>query len=488
MVKRYAISNYKPTLLHVIIILTLLQLFIALFTNGFAFSQEEGMWHYIGRNWFRNGLAPYQGGVDNKSPLFFAIFGLSDKLFGVNYWFPRAFGTLCQSIGIYFIYKIANRLSGHRAGLLAISFYGLSVLWHGVDGRYVSFTETYDVMFVIVSFYFFLNFPEKNKGLFLSGFCGAIGAAFRLSALFGVVTLFIVSLKKSKKSALVFSIGFLSGISLLLLTATLVGINIKDIYIYSFADNFGQGSTTYHNLLWRMVQFYNMFFYSEVILFYPLVIIYIYIKKRIDWLLLWLILAFVGINVIGNYARVDLKDLLPALSLVGALAVSYLIDKYQLSIKKIMIIIWVVFSPKIVEPLLNFTRLFTGEFQKAKNFCHAPFIEPDESASRQLGLWVKANTSPTDKVFVAGFGSQVQAYSERMSPTIYFNVTQTVVAKKRFLLDMEKNKPEMILVPLFDEYKLYVDPDLRLYIDKLVAADYTFDQCMFNYGVYRLKP
>ena len=60
---------------------------------------DESMWHYIGRNWIRNGLVPYQGGVDNKSPLIFLIFGISDWLFGVNYWFPRLLGIAVQSTG-----------------------------------------------------------------------------------------------------------------------------------------------------------------------------------------------------------------------------------------------------------------------------------------------------------------------------------------------------------------------------------------------------
>src|SRR6202012_5875150 len=121
---------------YLLIALTCLQLFITLLTNGFAFSQEEAMWHYIGRNWFRHGLVPYRGGADNKSPLFYVIFGLSDYLFGVNYWFPRVLGTIVQSMGIFYVSKIAKQIYGKQAELLAGSFYGLSVLWHGADGRY----------------------------------------------------------------------------------------------------------------------------------------------------------------------------------------------------------------------------------------------------------------------------------------------------------------------------------------------------------------
>src|SRR3569833_1118147 len=108
----------QTTVLQVIALLFLLQITIALLTDGFALSFDEAMWHYIGRNWFRNGLAPYNGGVDNKSPMIFAVFGLSDKLFGVNYWFPRVLGAICESVGVFYLYKIARHVANHKAGLL----------------------------------------------------------------------------------------------------------------------------------------------------------------------------------------------------------------------------------------------------------------------------------------------------------------------------------------------------------------------------------
>jgi hypothetical protein len=178
---------------------------------------------------------------------------------------------------------------------------------------------------------------------------------------------------------------------------------------------------------------------------------------------------------------------LPALSLAGAFALSHLIDKYNISMRQVMLIIWICFSPKIVEPLINFKRIFTGESQKAENYCHYPFIQPDESASKQLGWWVKANTTPQQKVFVAGGGAQVQVYSERISTSIYFSSMQTRHAKEVFYRDMKQNKADMILVPLFSEYKQYVDADLRAYVDSLVAKNYDFERCMFNYNIYRIR-
>src|SRR6476660_5695963 len=94
-----------PKLISLIIII---QLIVAFFTTNMVLNFDEAMWQYIGRNWLRNGLVPYSGGVDNKSPLIFLIFGISDRLFGVNFWFPRLLGIAVQSAGIFLLYKIAE--------------------------------------------------------------------------------------------------------------------------------------------------------------------------------------------------------------------------------------------------------------------------------------------------------------------------------------------------------------------------------------------
>src|SRR6476646_9732354 len=91
------LNSVKP--LQVIALLAALQLIIAFLTEPLIFTHEEAMWQYIGRNWVRNGLVPYAGGIDNKSPLIFLIFGLSDRAFGINFWFPRLLGVAVQSVG-----------------------------------------------------------------------------------------------------------------------------------------------------------------------------------------------------------------------------------------------------------------------------------------------------------------------------------------------------------------------------------------------------
>jgi len=478
------IRSWKPGPLHLLLVLTFMQLLVTLFSNGFALSFDESMWHYIGRNWFRHGLVPYTGGVDNKSPLIFAIFGLSDKLFGVNYWFPRVLGTLCQSVGIYYVYKIAKYIAAKEAGMLAMLFYGLALLWHTTGGKYVSYTETYSTMFIISAFYRFITAQNRN-GFFVSGFLAGIALGFRLTASFAAVALFIASLRKGKMDILMFFAGVLSGIVLLLLIALLAGIDLHNIYTYMLGDNFGHGSATDHDLDWRMHNLSAKFIYSGMILFYPIVLGYLFIKRKLDLFVLWLILAFIAINAVGIYDSVHLKEVLPPLALMSALAVAHLVKVYRISLKAVFVIICIVFLPNLFEPISNLRVLVLGAKMKPPRYCVEPYIKPGEGDFKKLGQWVKANTGEQQKVLVAGFGAQVQVYSERLSPSIYFNVTQTEIAKKRFFEDMKQNKPDMVLVPLYSEYQEFVDPDIKLFISNMIARDYYQDQCLYNYTIYR---
>jgi hypothetical protein len=269
--------------------------------------------------------------------------------------------------------------------------------------------------------------------------------------------------------------------------AFLAGINLHDFFLYAFADNFGPGSATDHTLLWRLENFFDKFFYSELLLFYPPVIAYFFIKKEIDTLGLWLICTFIGINVIGIYDQAHLKEILPVLCLTSALSVNHLIEVYKLPLKQILLIIWIVFFPKLLEPLVSLKKLLAGTREDPEKYCQSPYPKPDGESLKKMGRWIKSNATGQEKVLVAGYGAVVQAYSERISPSIYFNVTQTRMAKERFYHDISSGEPGMILIPLYAEYTQNVDPDLQLFLNELVAKNYDFRDCLYGYRIYQKK-
>jgi len=478
------ITQWEPGYLQLLVLFALLQLFISLFTTDFTLTFEESLWQYIGRSWFRNGLVPYSGGVDNQSPLIFAIFGLSDRLFGVNYWFPRALGTICQTAGLYYVYKIANHLAGKQVGLLALSLYGLSLLWHVTGNESVSYTETYEVTFLIVSVYCFVK-AQNKKDFLITGCMAGIGLVFRITAVFTITAFFLFALYKYKVNAVFFGAGILLAVACFLLLEALAGINIHDQYIYAFADNFNHGSPYEHTLQWKFGQFTQKFIYSPMILFYPLIIGYGIIKKRVDLFVLWLIFSFIGVGFIGEFTWAHLREVLPSLSLMGSITIMHLLTFYKLSFNLALLIIGITFFPNLIYPLQNLKHFLLNKKSNVAETCTQPYIKPDPGILKKLGWWVKDNTSITDKVFVAGFGVQTQVYSERQS--VYFNEIQTPLAKKLLFNDLDHNKPAMILIPLFPQYEQFIQPDERLFISNIVSKYYALDRCMYNYNIYKIK-
>ena len=473
--------SIKP--LQLILVIAVLQCIIAFFTVPMIFTFDESMWHYIGRNWIRNGLVPYRGGVDNKSPLVFLIFGISDWLFGVNYWFPRLLGMAVQSAGIYGLFKIAERTISPRAGIFAISCYGLSLLWRSTGGKYVSYTETYAITAVILSIYFCIV-QNKNQFAFIGGLFAGLGCGFRLSAIFGILPVFIFTFKKNPKSAFLFLLGIVTSASFLVILAGFAGIKMNELLFYGITDNFGAGSATAHSLAWKVQQFADGYFYSELLLFYPAVVLYFFLVRKLNFLKVWLISEFLGIMIVGIYDRVHFKDLLPAMSLMSAFVINYWVENDRAPAKQILLGLWIVFFPKTFEPLFAFKRFFYSKNNLTKSDSQTPVFE-DENMKKQIGLWIRSNTVASEKVYVAGYGAQIQVYSERQSPSIYFNVTQTPSARRRLFSDLLSDKPALMVVPLSEGYSVAVDPDIRQFINELAAKNYRLDTSMYNYNIFR---
>jgi hypothetical protein len=173
------------------------------------------------------------------------------------------------------------------------------------------------------------------------------------------------------------------------------------------------------------------------------------------------------------------------MAIMSSLAMISVADRYQLSFKSILVIVFICFIPKTLEPFYGLKNLLFGVSTNETQSCQVPFVQPSEYSKKQLGLWIKANTRLSDLVYIAGTGSTIQAYSERLSPTIYFNATQTRNAKAKLYADLLSNRPGWILVPLFAEYKMHIHIDTRNFIDSLISKHYRYIQCIYGYSLYQ---
>ena len=323
----------------------MIQLVVAFFTDPMAITFDESMWHYIGRNWIKNGMVPYQGGVDNKSPLIFLIFGISDWFFGINYWFPRLLGIAVQSLGIYFLYKIATKTINKQAAIFAISFYGLSLIWRSTGGKYVSYTETYALTFTIMAVYYSI-FCDSNKKVLIGGLFAGLGFGFRLTAVFGILPMLLFIFKRNPKSGVIFLMGVMTSMGILLIFSGIAGISSDRPFVFRRCRQFWNGKCNCTQPAWKVQRFSDGFFYSEIILFYPAVICYFILVRKFDFLKAWLACEFLGIVLLGMYDRSHFKNLLPVLSLMSAFVVSFLIEQLPLPPRMILLGIWIVFFPE----------------------------------------------------------------------------------------------------------------------------------------------
>ena len=467
-------------------IFALLQIFFSLFTYSMSLSFDESIWYYIGRNWFRHGLVPYTGGVDNKSPLIFAIFGFSDFLFGVNEWFPRIIGTAGQTIGLYFIYELAKILANTRAALLALTIYGLSLLWPATGGKYVSYTETYSVAAVIAAYYFYYKNAGTKKSI-LSGFLGGLAIGFRISAFMAVLGLLVSVIVYRPKSFLAVTGGMLICLIMLLSAAWLSKINIGEYFAYGLKDNFATGSPTDHAWLWKLRNFSDHFIFSSLIIFLPAIIGWFFLPVKNDPIFIWFCTSFIGIHLIGIYSTQHFKELLPAMALITAMVIDYSTRQWHITPGIILILIWIVFFPKTREPFVSLRNSLTRKPADQDSYCANREIIPDEAAKKRLGLWIKSTTKPGTQVLIAGFGAEIQAYAERISPSIYFNTTETAMAIRQLKRDLTYARPSLVLIPAYHEYEHQVIPELRSAVDDFVRYDYALDSCIFGYYIYRTK-
>ncbi|HEY4154143.1 MAG TPA: hypothetical protein VGM24_01915, partial [Puia sp.] len=249
-------------------------------------------------------------------------------------------------------------------------------------------------------------------------------------------------------------------------------------------DNFGSGSVTDQSFSWRINNFFNHFFYSEQVLFLPGLAGYFFIKKRNDLFLIWSICEFIGISLLGIFSQQHFKNLLAPLSLMTALSIERLLEIYSIPARQTMIVVLICFFPKIWEPIGSFKNLFRSPEKTISPDSPSMNNQEDDYSKKLLGLWIRSNTDPGSRVLIAGFAAIAQAYSERVSASIYFNVTQTQLAKNIFYQDIKRNAPGMICVPTFPTYFQNVNADIRDSIDQLVSRKYILRDHRYGYNIF----
>lgn len=414
---------------------------------------DEGLWSYIGRVWVENDMPPYKYTVENKNPAIFEVYALSHILFGVNYMFVRILGILSVIFTMNVLLKITRKLHSNTAGIIAMYIYGLSFTWHLLDGQWPSLTENFMCLFTSLSYYYILKSTTNKKpnlDIILSGVFIGIAIAFKqiaIVSLLGTIAFLIVFLPNKNRIKLIVKSGFFMFIgfaiaSLAFLTPIfLSGVTLKEYFDGAWLILLNNGS--YNNPIERLYTSLHFWLGSRIVIFYLIIPLLFFQKelfkrKYFIGLLLWFLFDFIGANSSGNLFGHQIKQIIPALSIITAILLTQLTFKLST--------FHTVFKKNIAILLVSIIILFLPYNNLIINGYFKGFPQPE----KEIGLWLKDNTTKEESVFVVAFGGSgpIMAYSERISVSKYFNITFLASDNEKSVLlkDIEVKKPKYIVI------------------------------------------
>ena len=450
--KKNRLYQFLNSPLYISIFLFIILVYIALWPY---YGYEEGLWTYIGRIWNRNGILPYIGVVENKTPGVFFLYTISDYLFQENTLFTRFLGVLAVVFTSNILFLIAKRLHNRISGIFCMYIFGLSMGWIFFDGFAFAQTETFMVLFSTMSFYFLVCAKGDNKTklyVFLAGITIGLAIAFKqiaLTTLFALILFYIIftaeklNIKQKVSDLVLLLCGVIISSSITYLILFLNGVPFQD-YIegaWLVLLNPGSGAPDFKT---HLNNFMATFLSSRMTCFYPFLLLFFLQKinlrsKYFKVLLIWLFFDFIGVNASGYYYGHQLKQLLPSLTIISSIVLSNIVNEqhYKLELKKysvrfIMALI-ILFFP--YEQTIRGTNLLINDF--------TPVYE-------EVASWIRSETQETDYVYLIGGDHNLivsLSLSNRLSSSRYFHSIFINGEKERQIVhkDLMTKPPKFIL-------------------------------------------
>tara|TARA_R110002073_G_scaffold159955_2_gene315427 strand:+ start:30095 stop:31582 length:1488 start_codon:yes stop_codon:yes gene_type:complete len=458
---------------------------------------DESLWMYIGNLWNNKGIPPYVGAVENKTPGIFILFAISDYLTSGNVFFVRGLGVVATMFTALFLYGICAKIYNKTAAVISLYVFGFITCWQLMDGFAFAHTEVFMILFSTMSFYALMQsqFSKKNIiWLFLVGLSMGIAITFKQIAITTAFALLVVFLVLNKEKPflyllnrvliIVFGISFSTFLSFLVLY--FYGVSFYDYLEGAWLILFNSGSKV-TNISEHFTNFINALVFSRLVFFYPIIIWFLWKKNFLNHshkmlLILWLLFDFVGVNASGYYYGHQLKQMLPAFSIIMAISISFLIGKryndntngfYTVAAQIVLLIGIVCFPYKQIYQ--NF-KLIT----QYDNTSLTPHVE--------IANWIKENSTSEDYIYIIGGEPNLirtQAIVNRTSASKYFQSLFLTSDYERGILmeDLKQNLPVFILRDQFIDENI-----LKKYGNKFktfVDENYVLVKTMYNVEILK---
>jgi hypothetical protein len=419
---------------------------------------DPGRWSYIGRIWIENDMPPYKDSIENKTPGIFILYAISHYFFGINYFFPRSLGALTIILTSVLLFKVGKKIHDKHVGLIGAMIFSLSMFWEVINSNYVGHTETFMVFFSTATFYLLLiNHYDAKLYLFLiKGFFLGLAIAFKQIA---IVTLlaFILYVVYFFREDLNFTAKLLGYTLFGVIFATLFslvplfwsGVSFIEYIEGAWLILLNEGSS-YPLSVWRIPKFFELFFGSKMMVFYPILAIGLFqfvASKRtrfINLLLCWFVIAFIGVNASGYYWGHQVTQLLPPISLLASIIINYNINIQKFILYRVLIIIFILSFP-YNQFIKNIASIISSENEISKTISNHIL---GNTTQKKIGDWIRNNSSKEDYIYYYGSKfNPIISYSDRISASKHFNTTfiKGRSIKNSVTRDLVVKKPEFII-------------------------------------------
>lgn len=463
---------------------------------GVPMSNDEGVWGYIGRLWVEDGLLPYRGAIEQKTPFVYLVFALSHLLFDTNIWFPRLLAIAAVAASGLLIYAITRRLSTNRAALFAMAIFLFIMPLSSVDGAFVE-TETFMNVFRLLAFLSIVAWHTGERtardwwAIGGAGVFYGLAVACKQIALIDAVPLLCFLLAKNgwqvRRVVPLAGVGILGAllgtllsVAPLLLSGGTLADYVDGAWIILTQEGLSAGS-----LLTRVSGFFRHFFnvrlYFLSVGFFGFIVFFRRLRQTIAFatpMLVWAVTEFAAYNLQGFYLDHHYKAFIPSWSILFGVTLSFALDRLTVAGSlKALEAQQRFFTVAVLLGLLVFYVPFeTNYYHTVRKY----FKGIQDHSFRDLGLFLKDNTSSGDFVYHWGIhNGPVYYYADRNAPSRYFSAyfLKRPGALEEIHSDLQDHPPAFIVVPVE-----LLPPE---WLDQFIADRYREEGVRYGHRVYR---
>jgi len=475
-------SNIKYLLIIIFLLLVIVSL------NG-SMGEDEGRFSYMGRIWANNDMPPYSDSIENKTPGIFILNAISFSLFGTNIFFLRLLGILTVTFSSLIVYKITNIISNNEAGMISMLVFGITMSWRNLEGMFSSYTETFMILFILISFYILVSRIIKNRAFkyLIVGSSMGLAIAFKQIAVTSAFFIFLFILffewkennnKYRIYNLFLYTFGVIMGTIISIVPLLISGVSIMEYINGAWLLLLDDGSTP--DFTKRFVMARELWLNSRIVLYYPILLFVVLLpdlfkNKYFILLIIWLLLDFIGVNASGYYFGHQLRQIMPSLSIIIGIILTKLIfydsKLTQSTIKKysifvVVLIITILPYQSIVDNIITFRD--------------SNYVEK----YREIGYYIKNNTNEDEYIYTMTNANAILSYSDRISASKYFNpLFMNTIDEYDYVLNELRSKSPVIIIQRINETQFIFPESFHQFVDQ----NYFMQKELYGFKIFKNK-